>query len=325
MNLLIRVIISRGMRIYLKYVRPGYYIERQSVVGSPDVLKLSREKLFDFFRHYIGGLYTRVGEDHIFLFGGGLAFSIIICIVPFVLIIIYLLGILLESSSVSYQIDLLVDTLIPYLEYSSYVKEIIHSRADEVIAYKNIAGFIGAIGLLFAASGLFSSMRTGLSVILKVPDRGPSYVGKLKDLGMVLLVVIFFLLSTAVLPVFEIIKDSAENVKFFKSFELSGIEGKLFFIMSLLTIFILFHTLYSLIPHRKPAWRISVVGAFWAAVLWAVAKEIFGYYVTNVASIKRIYGTYVLFAVVTFWIYYTSIIFLIGAEIAQLYKERIEH
>jgi membrane protein len=312
------------MRIYLKYIRPGYYIERQGIAGSLGAMKLSREKLFGFFKHYIIGLYRRVGEDHIFLLGGGLAFSIIICIVPFVLIIIYLLGIILESSSVSYQIDLLVDTLIPYLEYASYVKEIIHSRADEVIAYKNMAGFIGAIGLLFAASGLFSSMRTGLSVIFKTPDRGPGYVGKLKDLGMVLLVVIFFLLSTAVLPVFEIIKDSAENVKFFKGFELSDIEGKLFFIMSLLTIFLLFHTLYSLIPHRKPAWRISAVGAFWAALLWAVAKEIFGYYVTNVASIKRIYGTYVLFAVVTFWIYYTSIIFLIGAQIAQLYKERIE-
>lgn len=288
-------------------------------------MKLSREKLFDFFRHYIGGLYTRVGEDHIFLFGGGLAFSIIICIVPFVLIIIYLLGILLESSSVSYQIDLLVDTLIPYLEYSNYVKGIIHSRADEVIAYKNIAGFIGAIGLLFAASGLFSSMRTGLDMIFRVSGERRGYVDKLKDVGMVLLVVIFFLLSTAILPVLEVIKDSAENVKLFKGFELSSIEGKLFFIMSILIIFMLFHILYSLIPHRRPAWRISAVGAFWAAVLWMIAKEVFGYYITNVASIKRIYGTYVLFAVVTFWIYYTSIIFLIGAQIAQLYRERIEH
>jgi membrane protein len=266
-----------------------------------------------------------VGADHVLLLGGGLAFSIIICIVPFVLIIIYLLGIMLESSSVNYQIDRFVDTLVPYLEYSDRVKGIIHSQADEVIAYKNIAGLIGVIGLLVAASGLFSSMRTSLGVIFRIPEDRPGYVGKLKDIGMVLLVVLFFLLSTAVLPVLEIIKDSAEKVTLLRGFELTDIEGKLFFIMSLLTIFILFHILYSLIPNKRPAWKVSAVGAFWAALLWAVAKEIFGYYITNIASMKRIYGTYMLFAVVTFWIYYTSIIFLIGAQIAQLYKERIKH
>ena len=266
-----------------------------------------------------------MGDNHIFLLGGGLAFSIIICIVPFVLIVIYLLGRMLESSSVNYQIDLFIDTLIPYLRYSNYVKDIIHSRGDEVIAYKNIAGYIGAVGLLFAASGLFSSMRTGLNLIFKIPGGKPVYVGKLRDLGMVLLVVIFFLLSTAILPVFEILKDSAEKVELLKSFELTNIEGKLFFIMSILTIFILFYTLYNLIPYKRLGWKVPAVGAFWAALLWVVAKEIFGYYITNVASIKRIYGTYMLFAVVTFWIYYTSIIFLIGAQIAQLFRERIEN
>lgn len=288
-------------------------------------MRLSREKIFGFFRYYLGGLYNRVGNNHIFLLGGGLAFSIIICIVPFVLIVIHLLGRMLESSSVNYQIDLFIEALIPYLKYSNYVKDVIHSRADEVVAYKNIAGYIGAIGLLFAASGLFSSMRTGLNLIFKVPAGKPAYMGKLRDLGMVLLVVIFFVLSTAILPVFEIIKDSAENVELLKSFELTDIGGKLFFIVSILTIFFLFFTLYNLIPYKRLGWKVPAVGAFWAVVLWAIAKEIFGYYVTNVASIKKIYGTYILFAVVTFWIYYTSIIFLIGAQIAQLYRERIEN
>ena len=307
------------------HLRPEYYIAYQAILRSRAALRLSREKIFGFFRHYLGGLYSRVGDNHIFLLGGGLAFSIIICIVPFGLIVIYLLGRMLESSSVNYQIDLFIETLIPYLKYSNYVKDIIHSRGDEVIAYKNIAGYIGAVGLLFAASGLFSSMRTGLNVIFKIPGGKPVYVGKLRDLGMVLLVVIFFLLSTAILPVFEIIKDSAEKVELLKGFELTNIEGKLFFIMSILTIFILFYTLYNLIPYKRQGWKVPAVGAFWAAFLWVVAKEIFGYYITNVASIKRIYGTYMLFAVVTFWIYYTSIIFLIGAQIAQLYRERIEN
>ena len=36
----------------------------------------------------------------------------------------------------------------------------------------------------------------------------------------------------------------------------------------------------------------------------------------------KIYGTYVLFVVVAFWIYYSSIVFIIGAEIGKLYSDR---
>jgi len=284
-------------------------------------LKRFLRSALDFLKFFFRGLYERVGENHIFLFGGGLAFAIIICMVPFVLIIFYLLGRVLESATVSQQIDLFIDTMIPYLQYANKVKLILHTRADEVIAYKNIAGYVGAVGLIFAASGLFSSMRTSLNRIFDT--EGPSiYVAKLRDLGMVLLVIIFIMLATAIFPVFEIIKDSADKIEILRRFQLSGVQGTFYFAGSLFTIFVLFFTLYNLIPNKRLGFKVPAVGAFWAALLWVAAKEIFGYYITNIASLKRIYGTYMLFAVVTFWLYYSSVVFLLGAQIAQLYRER---
>lgn len=287
-------------------------------------LESIKDRVVGFVRHYFGGLYHRIGDNHIFLFGGGIAFSAIMCIIPFVLIIIYILGQVLESPAVNAQIDLFIDTVIPYTEYAAYAKRIIFSRADEVIAYKNIAGYIGVFGLLIAASGLFSSMRTSLNVIFKSSGAKRVYVGKLHDLGMVLLVIIFVLLSTFILPVLEAVKDSARKVEFLRFFNLSGAQGAVFSIGSFLTIFILFFALYNLIAHKKPGFRVPAVGALWAALLWVIAKEIFGYYIANVASMKKIYGAYMLFVVVTVWIYYTSVIFLVGAQIAQLYRERKE-
>ncbi|UCE66589.1 MAG: YihY/virulence factor BrkB family protein [Candidatus Zixiibacteriota bacterium] len=286
-----------------------------------DSVKKFSKKALGFLKYYFGGLYEGVGKNHIFLFGGGLAFSVIICMVPFVLIIFYFLGRILESQTVSQQIDLFIDTVIPYLQYSNKIKMILHTSADEVIAYKNIAGYTGVVGLLFAASGLFSSMRTSLNRIFKT--NGPSaYVGKLRDLGMVVLVLIFIMLATTVFPVLEIVKDSADKIEILKRFQMTGAQGKFYFIGSLLTMFVLFFTLYNLIPNRRLGFKVSAVGAFWAALLWVAAKEIFGYYITNIASLKRIYGTYMLFAVLTFWIYYSSVVFLVGAQIAQLYRER---
>jgi membrane protein len=241
--------------------------------------------------------------------------------VPFVLIIFYFLGRILESQAVAYQIDTFIETLIPSIEYSNKVKMMLHTRADEVIAYKDLAGFAGVIGLLFAASGLFSSMRTSLNNIFDTRARS-AYVGKLRDIGMVILVILFILLATAIFPVLEIVKDSADKIEIFKRFQLTGTQHKLYFLGSLVMIFVLFFTMYNLIPNKRLGFKTPAVGALWATILWAASREFFGYYITNMASLKRIYGTYVLFAVVTFWIYYSSVVFLLGAQIAQLYRTR---
>jgi membrane protein len=234
---------------------------------------------------------------------------------------IYILGQVLQSGSVNQQIDTFIDTVIPYVSYAAKAKNILHSRIDEVIAYKNLAGYIGAIGLLFAASGLFSSMRTSLNLIFRASGNR-IYIGKLRDLGMVFLIIIFVMLSTAALPLFEVIKDSAEKIEVLKIFQLTGFQGNLYFLVSFGTIFLMFFAMYNLIPNRRLGFKVPALGAFWATLLWIIAKEIFGYYITNMASLKRIYGTYMFVAVLTFWIYYSSVVFLIGAQIAQLFSER---
>jgi membrane protein len=91
----------------------------------------------------------------------------------------------------------------------------------------------------------------------------------------------------------------------------------------------MFSIIYYLIPYERLGIGVVIVSAFWATLLWEIAKQAFGYYVTNVATIGRIYGAYVMIVVVAFWIYYSSIVFVLGAEIGQLYRERflpdVEH
>jgi membrane protein len=82
--------------------------------------------------------------------------------------------------------------------------------------------------------------------------------------------------------------------------------------------------MYWLIPHGKLKWSVIFVSALSASLLWEVAKQLFGLYISNIVTLNRIYGTYALFVIVGFWIYYTSIVFILGAEIGQLYRERHE-
>ncbi|MFQ6104518.1 MAG: YihY/virulence factor BrkB family protein [Candidatus Glassbacteria bacterium] len=275
-----------------------------------------------FYRHYLGGLSSRIGEYHILLLGGGLSFSVFICIVPLVLVIISALGSFLEASSVQRQVGNFIDTVIPYPQYADYVKNIIFSRIDEVIAHKKIAGYLGVLGLFVAASSLFSSMRTVLNTIFGMAGGKPLVIGKLRDLGMVLLVLSFFLISTTFLPFLEIIKESAEKFEFVRYMKVYALQKGPFPIVSLFVVLLIFFILYYFIPYESIGKKVAFVSAFWATVLWEVARQVFGYYIVNFGAPGRIFGTYVVVVMVVFWIYCSAVVFIIGAEIGQLYRER---
>ncbi|HVO73261.1 MAG TPA: YihY/virulence factor BrkB family protein [Ignavibacteriaceae bacterium] len=302
----------KNSKLYLNYRKVRFFLFQFPIY----------RRFRNFVKHYFGGLYYRIDEHHVFLFSGGLAFSLFVCIVPFILIIFAVAGTLLDSTEMQFQISRFIDTIIPYSQYAEYVKDIIFARINEVIEYKNIAGLIGAFGLLFAASGLFSSMRTILNKIFGLKFEEPFLIGKLKDFALVLMVILIFFFSIILMPALDLFLRVASRFESFKFFGLSILEQIIVTSLSLLLIFVLFSILYFVVPKIKIGKKAVFIGALWASLLWEGAKQAFGYYIYNFGTLGKIYGTYALIVVVAFWIYYASIVFIIGAEIGKLYSER---
>ena len=279
--------------------------------------------VWEGIKYYAVGLYNRIDDHHLFLNAGGLAFSLFASIIPFTLIAFSILGNLLDNESVEEQVSYIINTIIPYPQYANYAYNVIISRVPEVVQYKTIAGYIGVFSLLFIASGLFSSMRTILNKIFNVTKEKHMLIGKLRDLGMVILLVIFLLLAIVVLPLLNILIGLANDSEFLAFLRIGDLPDVLISIGSTLIILWMFFIFYKLIPYDKIKKRVSFVSAVSATILWEMARQVFGYYISHIATLDRIYGTYALVVVVAFWVYYSSILFLIGAEIGQLYRERL--
>lgn len=152
----------------------------------------------EFLRHYLGGLYDRIGRHHVLFFAGGLSFSIFICVIPFGLILFSVLGIVIERSSLETQVVAFIDGMVPYPAYASFVKGVVLSRIGDFIAHRRLAGYLGVAGLVLAASSLFASMRCVLNTVYEVEEGKNPVVGKLRDLGMILLVLLFFLVAAEI-------------------------------------------------------------------------------------------------------------------------------
>jgi membrane protein len=73
---------------------------------------------------------------------------------------------------------------------------------------------------------------------------------------------------------------------------------------------------YRYFPHRKmPIWP-AMAGALLAAVLWEAAKQAFRWYILTLGVYDRIYGPLGALVALSMFVYYSGIVFVLGAEYA---------
>lgn len=279
----------------------------------------------EFADHYIGGTIRSTHSGHLFLYAAGIAYSIIISAIPLVLLSFSVLGSIIDPSTIEDQVNFAINEVIPFHASAVYMERFILSRIPEVIKFKTLAGWLGSFGLLFTSTWLFSSMRTILNKIFKVEEVKSAVVGMLRDFGMVILILIFILLSAYFLPTINFFVSLTEQINFLKQFGLGNAVNDLVPYLSLVLMFVMFYLFYLFIPYAKLGYKTALVSAIWATILWETVRLIFQYYVVNFLALNKLYGTFLFFTVVMFWIFYASIVFLLGAEIGQLYRERKEN
>ena len=275
-----------------------------------------------FLKHYFFGLFKRIDENNLFLAAAGISYSLFLGIIPFILLVFSILGNVFETNILIHQIDQIIDTIIPYPRYAEYIRTVISNRLPEVIEYKTIAGYIGVIGLIFTSTWIFSSLRTILNQIFHTKIQKSAFIGLLRDVGMVLLMFLFITVFTFIIPALNIIIEGADTSELLSFFNLTSLWDTVVRLISIITMFGMFFLLYYLIPYEKLKKRVALLSALWTTILWEVARSIFGYYIRHFLGSSAIYGAFVLIVVVLLWVFYSSCIFIIGAEIGQLYRER---
>ena len=83
--------------------------------------------------------------------------------------------------------------------------------------------------------------------------------------------------------------------------------------------FLIFLMVYRFVPNTKTYWRYVWPGALVAAVLFEVAKSLFVWYLDNLAIYNQVYGSLTSVIVLLLWIYVSSLILILGAELSSEY------
>lgn len=262
-------------------------------------------------------------QRHIFLLSAGIAFNQMLCLIPTVLLAISLLGGLLDEQATRQTFQIILEQIIPQNIIAADYAQVVLHEVDAVFNYRTAAGWIAAVALLWLASALFGSMRSGLNAIFHIPTPRFFFWYKIKDLLLTIIVTVLILVATVATPLLSLVDKNWHQVLTQINWMWLDTLGSRLVSVSMTSV--LFLVLYRFVPNKRLPWQIVILSTVIAVALWEIARIVFTWYVNSASNLSLFYGGYLALASLALWFYYSSFIFLIAAELAQfVYTRRVE-
>jgi len=137
---------------------------------------------------------------------------------------------------------------------------------------------------------------------------------------MMLLASLFFLATFLVTSLSSILKNISPALLGAKFLYL-GMRGEwVSILLAFLFTIAMFFFLYKLVPFQRIRTEAAFLGALAGGVLWELAKQVFRLYLLNIAALDKVYGPFGLLFTLAFWVYYSCIVFILGAEMGWIWN-----
>ena len=258
---------------------------------------------------------SQFSHDNVTTLGAAVAYYAIFSIAPMLVIIVGVAGLVFGEGSARHQI---VEQLKGAVGARS--AEVIESMmASQSRKGSLIATIIGIVVLILGASGVLGQLKMSLNQIWHVQARpGRAVLGLMMDrlisllvlLGIGILLIVSLALSTAVTAFYGSIEQNIQ---------LPGFIARLIqLVVSGLVLTLLFAMLFKLLPDVRIGWRNLWVGSITTALLFLAGEYLLSLYLGRQGTASP-YGAAGSVVLILMWIYYSSLIVLIGAEFTQAY------
>lgn len=201
----------------------------------------------------------------------------------------------------------------------------IATSADRTPSLRGFAGFVGLGTLLFSAGAIFGQLRSSLNKIYEVDKlQAKAQEENLKESTLKIIKQKIF--NMGMVLTFVFISIVSLIISSFLSLFLKGREqliGEVLNVgISVLIFTCLFSAIYLFLPQRKIPAQVAVASGFVTAVLFTVGKFFIGLYLGQ-SAVASVYGAAGSMIVLLMWVYYSSLIIFLSAEIAYvLFKEK---
>lgn len=251
-------------------------------------------------------LYKKIQQNDVSATGAQLSYYIVLSFFPFLIFLINLLRFTpLTQEHTIHNLSL----IIPEEAF-----DIIYIFIDEIVNSNNAILSIGMIGTIWASSKGTSALIKGINSAYNT-EENRSFI-KVKFLGII------FTISLAFIIIFSLILLVFGQVLGEFIFNNLGISQYFYYIWTILRytiplicLFATFLFIYIFAPNIKLKPKDVFLGAIFSTVGWIAVSLAFSFYVNNFNNYTRTYGSIGGVIILLVWLYLSSIIVLLGAEI----------
>jgi membrane protein len=253
--------------------------------------------------------FKEASADNAGIIAGGIAYAAFLAIFPALIAGISLFGLVADPATIAEQADAVLAAL------PETAQPLIR---DQIVALTQTTGnaltwslAISILLALWSASSGTSSLMTGINIAYDEQE-SRNFV-KLRGTALLLTLggIVFVLLTLALVAVVPAVLN-ALALGTFVNVIVQIVRWALLVVLIILALAVV----YRLAPDRDaPKFTWTSVGALVAAVLWVLASLGFSLYVNNFGSYNKTYGALAGVVVLLLWLYLTSYIVLLGAEI----------
>lgn len=270
------------------------------------------KKIPGILKEYLTNLIDNIIKNDYANAAGEMAYMTALGIFPFMLFIMAVFGSLGKTFFVN-KIITGLSTIAP-----QGVIDLINSVLNEVIIFKSgrIMAIAGFFVTLFLTSNAIAVIIKGLNRASSVAENRSFLKVRLLAMLMVFVNTFFLFISINLIVLGKVILNL---IAFYFSVPQHIIDTILItrWPVAFLMLFLLALINYYVLPARDfSAKRKSIIpGALFFCVFWLIGSWAFSLYVNALGTYNKVYGTIGTFAILMVWLYYSSIIFLIGGQV----------
>ena len=248
-----------------------------------------------------------VKQDQIPLLSAGVAFYTLLALFPAAIAGISIYGLVADPDTVRNQLQKLTEMLSP--STATLVGEQIKQVTGAAGGALGLATVIGILTALWSASSGMKALITGVN--LAYDETETRKFAKLRGLSLALTLGAMVLLGIALFLIvgFPAVANNWPT-------PLAWTAGILRWVLLAVLVVAALAVLYRFAPNRdEPRWTWVSWGSVVATVLWIVASVGFSIYANSFGNYNRTYGALAGIIILMFWLFLTSFVVLVGAEL----------
>ena len=270
-------------------------------------------KALDFSRQ----LREKLIEDNVFFMADAIAFNVLVSLVPLIVLGIGLSGYILNArfgDPTDAVLSLIAENF-PQTATLDFA-EVLRIPVSELVERRSGFTLFGVVSFVWLSTRLVATLRVALRKIFNIGQYRGALRGKLVDVQAVMVGIILIALNLTVTLLFEAVGVGMIGLE---GRTLSLVERTFGHLLALGSLWALFLAAYRYLPARRISWRTACVAATFSSLLHEAMKWAFSWYATDLAYYGSMLGNLTTGVVLFFWIYYGSIVFVLGGEVAQVY------